>query len=365
VVAGDYVTDARRAELKGKGLEKSFAEESEAYALDASGDGPVATVYKTKKPVFIKDMSSSNMKRKDLAVKYGISQISFIPFEAGVLEFGTSDGPSTATWEEMPACPLIPKADLRRGFENLGASYAMFWVKDGNSFKVVADYVTDARRRALKASRGDDETFCSKSRAVSIDANGDGPIATAAKTGKEVTVIDTSTMRRAALAKEFGIKHIHFVPTEAGVLEYGVPEKTFLTGPVLAASLKMRCDTSGAGYALYWKETDGKLVVAGDYVTPARAAALQAQGKTTSFAEASKTYTLDVSGDGPVATVFKTDEPLYIQDVAACNIMKRGGLAVEYGIKSICFVPVTGGVLEYGTSNDQSTADWTCMEDAR
>merc|ERR1712008_560157 len=33
---------------------------------------------------------------------------------------------------------------------NLGASYAMFWAKDGYSFKAVADYVTDARRESLK-----------------------------------------------------------------------------------------------------------------------------------------------------------------------------------------------------------------------
>jgi len=365
VVAGDYITDARRAALSAKGLEKSFAEESETWTLDASADGSVATVYKSKQPLLITDIASSNMKRKDLAAKYGLAQICFIPFEGGVLEYGTSDGPCTATWEEMPKCPLVPKAALRQAFENFGASYAMFWVKDGNAFKAVADYVTDARRESLKVSRGDDETFCSKSRGVTIDANGGGPIATAAKTGKEVDIMDTSVMKRAALAKEFGIHHLHFVPTDEGVLEFGIPEKTFLTGSVLAASLKMRCDTSGAGYALYWKETDGKLVVAGDYVTPARKAALAAKGKTGSFADASKETQLDASGNGPVATVLKTDEPLYIQDVATCDTMKRGSLAVDWGIKSLCLVPVPGGVLEYGTSDGPCTADWTCMEDAR
>jgi len=131
VVAGDYVTDARRAELSAKGLEKSFAEESETFALDASADGPVATVYKSKQPLMITDIASSNMKRKDLAAKYGLGQICFIPFEGGVLEFGTSDGSASATWGKMPTCPCIPKAALRKGFENLGASYAMFWAKDG------------------------------------------------------------------------------------------------------------------------------------------------------------------------------------------------------------------------------------------
>merc|ERR1711964_101400 len=58
-------------------------------------------------------------------------------------------------------------------------------------------------------------------------------------------------------------------------------------------------------------------------------------------------------------------EPVYIQDVATCDTMKRGGLATEYGIKSICLVPVPGGVLEHGTSDGPCTSDWTCMEDAR
>merc|ERR1719343_988405 len=251
------------------------------------------------------------------------------------------------------------------GFENLGASYAMFWSKEGDSFKVVADYVTDSRKRALQATRGDNETFCSKSRDVTIDANGDGPIATAFKTNKEVTIVDTSVMKRAALAKEFDVKRVHFIPTEGGVFEYGSPGSAELSGNTLAASLKMRCDTSGAGYALYWKESGGKATVAGDYVTPARQAALRAKGKASSFAEASKDFTMDLVGDGPVATVFKTREPVYIQDVATCNSMKRGGLAVDYGIKSICLVPVPGGVLEYGTSDGPCTSDWTCMEDAR
>jgi len=361
VVAGSYVTEARKAALKSQGLEASFAEESEAYALDASADGPVATVYKSKQPLMIADVASSTMKRKDLAAKYGIGQVCFIPMEAGVMEFGTA----AATWEKMPECPLIPKAALRQGFENLGASYGMFWAKDGDSFKVVADYVTDARRESLKVSRGDDETFCSKSRGMTIDANGNGPIATAAKTGEMVKITDTTAMKRAALAKEFGINRIHFFPTEAGVFEFGIPENACLSGPTLAASLKMRCDTSGAGYALYWMETDGKLVVAGDYVTPARAAAVAGMGKSASFAEESKKFTLDTTGDGPVATVIKTGEPLYIQDVAACDTMKRGSLAADWGIQSLCLVPVPGGVLEYGTSNEASTANWTCMEDAR
>jgi len=365
VVAGDYVTDDRRAALKAKGFDSSYAKESEAFSLDVSGDSRVAEVYKTNKPLFIKDVASADMKRKDLAAKYGIRQVCFIAFEGGVLEYGTSDDGCSATWEEMPECPLIPKAAMRRGFELLGAAYSMFWAKKGDEFKVVADYVTGSRLKSLKAARGDDETFCSKSREMRLDASGDSPVAKASKTGEEVKVVDTSTMRRAALCKEFGIKTISFVPCEGGVLEFGTPANTQLSGPTLAASLKMRCDISGAVYALYWQETDGKASVAGDYVTPARAAALKAKGKTESFAVASKDFTLDVSGGGPVAEVLKTQEPVFIEDVATDDTMKRGGLAVEYGIKSVLLVPVQGGVLEYGTSDDAESADWTSADGAR
>jgi len=194
---------------------------------------------------------------------------------------------------------------------------------------------------------------------------GDGPIATAFREGKEVTIVDVNNMRRADLAKEFDIARVHFIPMENGVLEYGSPGNVYLKGNTLAASLKMRCDTSGAGYALYWQLAGGKLAVSGSYVTPARAAVLKQQGFQDSFAEASKSYTLDPAGNGPVATVMKTRDPYFIRDVEHCAELRRGDVAKKYGIKSICLVPVPGGVLEYGTSVGPCTAEWTTMEDAR
>ena len=91
-----------------------------------------------------------------------------------------------------------------------------FWAKDGDKFHVIADYVTESRKEALKLARGVDETFCSQSREVNIDANGDGPIATALKTGKEVILRDSSKMKRAALAEEFGLASFRCVPTQSG-----------------------------------------------------------------------------------------------------------------------------------------------------
>jgi hypothetical protein len=85
-------------------------------------------------------------------------------------------------------------------------------------------------------------------------ARGDGPVATTARTGEECVISDVSTMKRSKLAKEFGIAKIHLVPVDGGVLEYGTPSQDYLRGQLMKASLKMRCDTSGAGYAIYWKE---------------------------------------------------------------------------------------------------------------
>ena len=164
---------------------------------------------------------------------------------------------------------------------------------------------------------------------------------------------------------EFGIKRMHFVPVDNGVLEYDTPANAYLSGPTLQASLKMRCDTSGAGYAMYWKEVDGKVTVDGSYVTEKRRAHLTSMGMDKSFAEASKDTVLSATGDGPVATVLKTRQPVYIADVASCATMKRSGLAAEYGIKSICLVPVEGGVMEYGVSNGPETVDWSSVDDAR
>merc|ERR1719445_721171 len=99
--------------------------------MDAQGDGPVATAFRTKEPHFIKDISSSNMRRKKLAAKYGILQAAFVPFESGVLEFGTSDGPCTADWVKMPEVSKVVsslQASMKSTCEHTGAGYAIYWL---------------------------------------------------------------------------------------------------------------------------------------------------------------------------------------------------------------------------------------------
>jgi len=55
---------------------------------------------------------------------------------------------------------------------------------------------------------------------------------------------------------------------------------------------------------------------------------------------------LDAAGEGPVATVYKTGEPLFIPSAGEELKLKRREFAKEYGIKSICFIPFEDGVLE-------------------
>ena len=94
----------------------------------------------------------------------------------------------------------------------------------GADAQVSRDFTTESRKRALRATRGDDKTFSSESRKYTVPVNGRGPIASASRSGEEVIITDTSVMVRAAIAKEFGIRCIHFVPLPDGrVLEYGTP----------------------------------------------------------------------------------------------------------------------------------------------
>ena len=328
-------------------------------------------MWQTQKPVFVPKAAGARMSRVEIVPKFKIAAIALVPFEAGVMEFGTSEGAETATWpsdfESIPKPPPLPKDQMRNAYEGLGASYTMFWAlgADKKQYSVVADYVTESRREALAKVRGDDKTFCSESRKLALDAAGTGPVATAMRTGETQVVDDVTAMKRAALAEEFRVTKIIFTPVEGGVLEYGIPVTTSLDSSLLAATLKLRVETSGAGYALYWKDTGGIFTVAGSYLPPARELVLIKQGGAgLSYAKASENVTLDVDGEGPVSKTYKSQVPIFIEDVMSFGKLKRQALAEEYGIASICFAPVEGGVIEYGTSRGPETADWRSVDDA-
>jgi hypothetical protein len=191
--------------------------------------------------------------------------------------------------------------------------------------------------------------------------DGSGPIATADRTGREVIVTDTRNLKRAQLAREYSIKNVHLVPVKGGVLEFGMPDGAYLSSAALEAVMKMHCDTSGAGYAVYWKEAESvtfedktgedgqvtreavrtrKLTVGGTYLeAAAEASPLRGGGQ---LADSVSGVILDVEGQSLVALVARTRVPYFLKDAKQRPKATRG-FVLEFKIASMCLVPVLGG----------------------
>jgi hypothetical protein len=151
------------------------------------------------------------------------------------------------------------------------------------------------------------------------------------------------------------------------MLQFGIPADLFLSGSALEAVMKMYCDVSGAGYAVYWKEeevvsveektdSDGavrrekartrKLTVGGSYLQSAEeVCAFRGGGR---FADFVSGVILDINDDSLVAMVARSRVPYFLRDAKQRPTATRG-FVLEFGIQSVCLVPVLGGVLEYGT----------------
>ena len=163
------------------------------------------------------------------------------------------------------------------------------------------------------------------------------------------------------------MRQFRFVPVDGGVLEYGLPSTVSLESNLLEATLKLRVDTSGAGYSLYWEEVNGQFVMAGYHLPAARELALIKRGRAgQSYAQASENVTIDASSEMPVARCYKTQEPIFIGDAASETSFsaERAALIREFGITSIVLTPTAGGVIECGTSAGRETVDWHSIDDA-
>lgn len=158
------------------------------FVLDAKGQGPIATVLKTGEPLLIDDIKSSKLQRRELAIKYGVNEVAFAPFEDGVVEFGTTALSPIQWGDTMPQVPTLPKEAMRAAFEELGALYVLYWAPDGNVFRVVADYEVPSSINARLRRRSDGASFISNSKPLALPVDGSGPVATARKTGKEQAV---------------------------------------------------------------------------------------------------------------------------------------------------------------------------------
>lgn len=73
-------------------------------------------------------------------------------------------------------------------------------------------------------------------------------------------------------------------------------------------------------------------------------------GKKLSFAEVSQAVKYDMLGDSPVASVIRNRKQMFVPDVKAVLSSERSKIAEEYMIDAAAFVPVLGGVIEYGSS---------------
>jgi len=141
---------------------------------------------------------------------------------------------------------------------------------------------------------------------------------------------------------------------------------------IIEATLRMRCDASGAAHAIFWRAPDGgadgprrnSITVETLYVSPSRREALARMGEQRSFAEVSREFTLDPSGDGPVATAIKTRRPVFVQVDSDEMPLRRKALAQSLGVKKLCFLPVEGGVIELGTTSDGCEAEWHGLVDS-
>ena len=353
----------------------SYAEESKQYALAADGAGPIAQVQRTGEPLFIPDVSYSTLKRKELALKYGVSQVAILPFEAGVIEFGNARSMKHKQWTEIPKAPTMPKAQLRKAFEDLGALYALYWEADfeKNEMRVIADYENPRDVQIRKTMRGDGESFVKISRELTVELDSVGPVQEALKTGKEVVVgfSDDETwplcasMKRAAYAKEFNLCSVTMVPVvdeatgEYGVLEYGVSTTAELNPVTLAAVLQMQVQATNAAYGIYWKQEGNIARPAKTYVSPGYARELEAAGKRYSYIDISEQMTIDTVGPNPVAQAMRSRAKVYAEDVSM-TADERASIAAEYGISSVAYMPVVGGVIEFGVPRNR----WASAEDA-
>ena len=104
----------------------------------------------------------------------------------------------------------------------------------------------------------------------------------------------------------------------------GTGKKTVpLTGDTLQAGLKMRCDMSGASYAIYWANQNGQLKVVDSYKSASYKRELAGRGVTESFADASKPFALNAKGSGPIARVLENGDPILIKNVGESDLARR------------------------------------------
>ena len=98
-----------------------------------------------------------------------------------------------------------------------GHRYATFWSRCASTdvLSVQSVFLTAARGNAL-AAKGITSSFCDASKALQLSVDETRPVANCFRTGRPSFVADArrSTLRRATLAAQYGIRSIVFRPFE-------------------------------------------------------------------------------------------------------------------------------------------------------
>jgi len=184
-----------------------------------------------------------NKERVQAANDYGIQSICFLPVLGGVLEVGNSDAcvASGKSWKDVGDATAdgLPKAELERAFRS-GATYAIYWKPDYKTgvYALGASYETGAQ--ALSDEACETKTYVNECRTFKPSIYGTGPIGMAGASGVSVKVVDTAkdtSFKRSALAQNYGIGQIVFVPCNGGVLEWGQVTKD-LRGTTVGAEFQ-------------------------------------------------------------------------------------------------------------------------------
>ena len=135
--------------------------------------------------VFIEDAQRcSTFARRDLAIQYGIKSIAFVAQLGGVVEYGLCD---RTTWDDRRRSIEVPGEEVVKAMTS-GSHFAIFWKRENDMFVAAAGYVQPECEFALRHQRGDDKTFVSESRSISLSASGDNAVAVAAKLGRELEI---------------------------------------------------------------------------------------------------------------------------------------------------------------------------------
>lgn len=242
----------------------------------------------------------------------------------------------------MSHCVTIPfTLDLGAVLQELKgalgrACYVILWDTSGGQYRIIAHHVGKERRNQLKELRGDDKTYCTESYGIVVDPSGHGPIASAARTGRQVFFANaaapdaqTRHMRRAPLLSDFGIHDVYFLPVALGVLEFGLSKSPRDVAMEEIGRFKsMMGGSSVLAYVMFWskvEEKDGLFHVVADYVCEDRKRQLrELRGDDRTFcSESYGALGLDPAGKSPIAVAARTGKQLSVTDAFTCPTFQR------------------------------------------